>query len=514
VSGAKSSTGKPILLIDPHWPIEGHLQLCEAHVHAGPWQCWGFMITGTPLVGLGATPGVAWTFTAGGADSSDAYALRLDPKDPDRYEMDGQFVSMERRAEKFLIKEKEQVREVTETFRATRHGPVLTNKKGERFAAAVPGWSDAQAMEQFWRMNLARTAREFRAAIALDRLSYFNLMWASAEGHIGYVQLGEVPLRPPEYDWEKRVPGWTSATLYRGRVPFDRLPQVEDPPAHFLQNCNTAANVVTPGLKFTKADFPPGGLYGHHGAYRARGQRATALLGQAKKLDLDAARRIVFDTYCPPADLWVPILLAAVKEARDPPELREAAGLLQEWDRRVEADSTGATVFRFWRLACDRMANAKAGRDAFRIDDTPPLRRECLEALREAVKDLQKRYGRVAVPWGEIKRLRRGGREWPLSGDGLGRLGLDTLRATAAADLDSQHKLVIGGGQSNIGLVFLGEEPVIHAVVAYGQSNRPGSRHFADQAPLYASHKLRPVPWTEKAVRMQQTEERTIRGPR
>jgi acyl-homoserine-lactone acylase len=363
-------------------------------------------------------------------------------------------------------------------------------------------------------MNTARNAADFKAALALDRISCFNVVWASADGHIGYLQSGEVPDRPPGHDWGRPVPGWLPAMLPGSNLPVHKLPQVEDPLGGFLQNCNTAANVVTPGLKFDREDFPPGALYGHYGEYRARGQRATELLSQESRLDLESARRIVFDTQVPPADLWVPVILAAAKEAGEPADLKDAVQLLRDWDRRADRDSTGATLFRFWRLACDAMPGSHAGRDSFNVSDTPAVRKDALAALRAAVADLKKRTGALAVPWGELKRLYRAGREWPLSGDGLGRLGLDTLRATAAADLDSQHKLVIGGGQSNIGLVFLGEEPVIHAVVAYGQSNRPGSRHFADQAPLYASHKLRPVPWTEKAVRMQQTEERTIRGPR
>jgi len=42
----------------------------------------------------------------------------------------------------------------------------LTNKSGEVFAARLPGWGESRAMEQFWRMNRARTGREFKAAVA------------------------------------------------------------------------------------------------------------------------------------------------------------------------------------------------------------------------------------------------------------------------------------------------------------------------------------------------------------
>jgi acyl-homoserine lactone acylase PvdQ len=514
VAGSKSVTGRPALLIDPHWPLEGNLALYEARIRAGELDCWGYMPVGTPLPALGATAGVAWTFTAGGADSADAFALRLNPADPDEYEWDGKFERMDLRLETFRIREGAAHRDATERFRYTRHGPVMRNSAGESFAAYLPGWKHARALEQFWRMSLARNASEFKAALALDRVSYFNIVWASAEGSIGYLQAGEVPERPPGHDWQRPVPGWLPAMLPATNVPVHRLPQVENPLTGFLQNCNTAADVVTPGLKFTRDDFPPGVLYGHYGEYRARGQRITDLLSRAERIDLETARRFAFDTVVLPADLWIPLILAAVKDAGEPEELREAARLLREWDRRADRDSAGATVFRFWRLACDALPGSHAGRDSFNLSDTPQIRKDSLAALRAAVADLRKRYGRVSVPWGDVKRLYRAGREWPLSGDGLGRLGMDTLRATAADAFSPDHKLFASGGQSTLGMVFLGSRPAIHAVVAYGQSSRHESPHYADQAPLYSEHRWRPLPWEESDLLGQVSRERTVVGKR
>ena len=53
---------------------------------------------------------------------------------------------------------------------------------------------------------------------------------------------------------------------------------------------------------------------------------------------------------------------------------------------------------------------------------------DTLKAMRMAIDDLGNRYERIQVPWGSIKRLRRREKEWPLRGDGLGKLGLDAPR--------------------------------------------------------------------------------------
>jgi acyl-homoserine-lactone acylase len=505
LAGVKTASGKPMLLIDPHWMAEGHLQLYEFWLHIrGEVDTGGFALTGTPFPGLGLTAHAAWTVTAGGADSSDAYALKINPDNPHQYEFDGKWRDMDVRKETIRIRQPDgTMQEKRIEVLATRHGPILETKSGVPFAAAMGGYGRADAFDQYYKMMTARTTAEFKRAIGLNRISYFNFMWATAAGDIGFVQTGQAPLRPRGFNWEKMVPGWTSASLYRGQVPFDAHPTVENPVTGFLQNCNVAANVVTPGLTMTKDDFPPGVLFGHYGQYRARGWRATQLLTRVDKATLADGRRIAFDSYVPPADLWAPIILQAWSEheatAADQ-RLREAVKLIGSWNRRASRDSVGATVFRFWRLACHEM-DSKVGRDAFSISNTPEIRRDALAALRTAADRLHDTYGRVAVPWGEIKRLRRGDKEWPLSGDGLGKLGMDALRATAADTFNDQHKLIPRGGQCVTSIVTLTDPPTIRAVVTYGQSNKPNSKHFADQAPLFSEERFRKVPWTLEQLR-------------
>jgi acyl-homoserine-lactone acylase len=499
---SKTHAGVPMLLIDPHWPASGHLQLYEAWLHIGDeLNVGGYMLQGTPIPGLGVTPYAAWTVTAGGADSSDAYALKLNPDNPRQYEFDGRWVDMDARTESFQIRQPDgSFKTVTEEVLATRHGPVLETQSGIPFAAAFGGYEQADAINQFYRMAKARSTREFKSALAMNRLSYFNLMWATAAGDIGYVQTGLAPIRSPAFNWEKMVPGWTSASLYEGQLPFEELPSVENPPSGFIQNCNVAANVVTPGQTMKKSDFSPGVLYGHYGQYRARGNRAMRLLTEVDQATIEDGRRIAFDSYVPPADLWIPVILQAwiESEANGTPSdagLAKAIAILGTWNRYATRDSVGATLFRFWRLACHEM-KSQAGRDSFQIPKTPGVRTDSLAALRTAVQRLSELYGKIEVPWGEIKRLRRGEQEWPLSGDGLGKLGMDTLRATAGDSLNDKNRLIASGGQCVTSIVLLTDPPTIHAIVAYGQSNKPNSTHYADQAPLYSDEQLRSVPWT------------------
>ena len=47
--------------------------------------------------------------------------------------------------------------------------------------------------------------------------------------------------------------------------------------------------------------------------------------------------------------------------------------------------------------------------------------------------------------------------------------------------------------------------------IAYGQSNKPHSKHYADQAPLYSAEQFRPVPWSAEELAGQTESKRTFR---
>jgi acyl-homoserine lactone acylase PvdQ len=105
------------------------------------------MLNGTPLPGLGVSPAAAWTVTAGGADSADAYALKLNPKNPRQYEFDGIWEAMKVRRETICIRVGDDFREEKIEVLAKRHGPVLKTKTGVPFAAAFPGHDRADRIE-------------------------------------------------------------------------------------------------------------------------------------------------------------------------------------------------------------------------------------------------------------------------------------------------------------------------------------------------------------------------------
>ncbi len=63
------------------------------------------------------------------------------------------------------------------------------------------------------------------------------------------------------------------------------------------------------------------------------------------------------------------------------------------------------------------------------------------------------------------------------------------------------NRRVARTGDSWVFAVEFGREPRAYSIVAYSQSGREDSPHFADQAELFADDRMKPVAYLEEDIR-------------
>jgi acyl-homoserine-lactone acylase len=505
IGPSRTASGRPIVFIDPHWPAEGQTSWWEFHVHAGRWQAGGFALPGLPFVGLGYTDGAAWAATAGGADSADVFELRLNPKNPDQYWYDKQWRDLVVRNVTLRVKAASgKVEERHFRMRESVHGPIILEKDGRVIAGAVCGARDTSRIDQWLAMNRSQSAKELRDALRFDRAPWLNITYGTRDGHFGYIQSGSCPLRGDgPYNMLGVDDGTRSAANWRGRVPFDALPQVHDPASGWLQSCNTAANYVTDGHTLKAEDFPPGVVCGHYfpdgRTWRGRGRRCFEVMPKMQNVTLKEAEALALDTFAPAGPIWAGPLLAAYdahKQTEPDPDLsmKTMADAVRRWDFHVRKDSVGAAAFRYWRVEYAKLHPEAFGEnEAHGAPKSQAEQRDAMKALRAAADYLKKAFGASLVPWGQILRLRRGGLDLPLDGDVGFFGGIECMRATGTEKPDASGRFIFGGGQVISTVVELTDPIQARSIVPYGQSRRIESRHYADQAHLYSEGRMRPA---------------------
>ncbi|MBX3493936.1 MAG: penicillin acylase family protein, partial [Parvibaculum sp.] len=163
-------------------------------------------------------------------------------------------------------------------------------------------------------------------------------------------------------------------------------------------------------------------------------------------------------------------------------DLAEAQHILAGWDREANRESRGAAL---GVLMAEPVVRAGLmGRD-------PPA---ALDTLRDAIATLKTHHGRLDPLWGDVNRLRRGDVDLPVDG------GPDTLRAIYGR-LEADGTLTARGGDTLIMFVEWDRQGRLtsESIHQFGSATLDEtSPHYADQAPLFAEMRTRPVRFEEE----------------
>ena len=158
--------------------------------------------------------------------------------------------------------------------------------------------------------------------------------------------------------------------------------------------------------------------------------------------------------------------------------------LLARWDGNTDLDNRAAALG-----VCVLSEEWKAEQAQKPAPDIGPVYQTCLNELMSA-------FGRLDPLWSTRNRLMRGDTNIALGG------GPDVLRAIyGLAEENGQLKAVAGDGLVVYTAWDKNGKQTGGMVHNFGAaSTRPNSPHYADQAPLFAEEKFRPVALTRAAV--------------
>src|SRR5262249_44407949 len=150
-----------------------------------------------------------------------------------------------------------------------------------------------------FKINLARNADEFLAALRLYQAPTQNIAFAAKDGTIGFVNAGNLPLRKSG-DGRFPADGASGASDWTGLVPFEGWPQLFNPPAGAIVNANNT--IAGPNYPYWLGyDQGPG----------FRALRIIELLSQRQQHDVASFSSIQMDIQAIHARDLVPFLLKA-----------------------------------------------------------------------------------------------------------------------------------------------------------------------------------------------------------
>jgi penicillin amidase len=526
VDGTRSATGSPLLANDMHLGLQMPSIWYEVHLVGGGFNVEGYSFPGVPGVIVGHNEHIAWGVTNLGPDVQDLYIERTGGAHPDQYQYRDEWVNMEIREEVIEVAGQDPV---NERVQVTRHGPIITPVVEDLDQVIALRWTALEPNRLFdavLGLDRASNWEEFRAALELWAVPSQNFVYADVEGNIGYQAPGLIPVRIDRHTGLVPVPGWTGEYEWQGYIPFDELPSVYNPAAHFL---------VTANNKVVSDDYPHVLAYDFAVGHRA--ERITTLIEEQDVASIEDFRRIHADNYSIPGEIFTPYVLQIEPESF----LQERAlNELRVWDYRCDAESTGAAIFQVFyvnlventfgdELGEELMAEYLGGWTWHHIaleemiaeqnnpwfdDLTTPQREDrddvVLRSFEDALDYLGNRFGDVPHAWkwgrfhgatfvhqplgesgiGVLERIFNRG---PVSVGGSGH----TVNA-ASFDPDEPYETTRGVSQRLI--VDLSDFDNSLSTHATGQSGLPFHRHYDDMISLWQGVEYHPLLWSREEV--------------
>ncbi len=344
LSGARTTTGKPILANDPHLEFSIPSIWYMVHLKAPDLDVTGVSLPGLPGVIIGHNRRIAWGVTNLQADVQDLYGEQLDLRSG-RYAFRGGVEQA--RLERNVIGVKGG-RPVEMDQWVTRHGPVLLQDGGRAYALR---WTAAEpdGFEfPFLDIDRARDWNEFEAALARFPGPGQNFVYADIDGNIGYHAAGRLPIRPAGCRGDVPADGAAGECEWQGYIPFDDLPRAFNPPSGVIVTAN-------------QNPFPPDYKYPYNGDFAPYYRSSEIRWALAKKERWAAPEMLGIqkDVYSAFSDFLARQIVAAYDRKKKGP--REAVDLLRRWTGQMEKGTAAPMIA---ALAYEELRKAAAARAA------------------------------------------------------------------------------------------------------------------------------------------------------
>jgi penicillin amidase len=329
ISGAHTVGGQPLLSNDMHLGHQMPNLWYEAHLKCGEFDLVGVTLPGVPYVIVGHSQRIAWGFTNVGPTVEDVYLEVFNERG--QYQTPEGWREPEHRGEIIHVKGQP---DVSVDVVVTRHGPIITELVAGETRKLALRWTLYDALNTpFFEVDSAQNWDQFRRALSVWVAPSQNVVYADADGHIGYHATGQIPVRAAG-DGSLPVNGADNAHEWTGYVPFDKLPSVFDPPTGIVA---TANGRITPNGSPNLLSNEWGSPWRTERIYRVleSGKKFSPADMLALQTDIYSA----FDRFC--AEKFAYALDHAPQVSQ---RARQAGDLMRDWDGRMAAESAAATV--------------------------------------------------------------------------------------------------------------------------------------------------------------------------
>jgi penicillin amidase len=252
ISGKKTKSGKPLLSNDTHIEFAQPSVWYEAHLECPDLNIYGSFLAGVPFPALGHNLHGGWGITMFENDDADLYREKLHPDNPGQVWYKDHWEDLKIRPEIIKVKD---APDVVLNVKRSRHGYLMNEvlKETRDIKEPIALWwvyhqFPSQHASVFYNLCRAKNAADAGRAVAPLTSPGLNFMWGDTGGNIAWWAAGRLPVRPVHVDPQIILDGSTGANDPIGWLDFSQNPQILNPERGVIYTANNQPADMGTGL--------------------------------------------------------------------------------------------------------------------------------------------------------------------------------------------------------------------------------------------------------------------------
>ena len=499
-----TESGNAILYINPH--VTFYFRPEVHMVSEEGLNVYGAVTWGQFFIYQGFNEHCGWMHTSSAVDAADTYIEKISKKENGWvYEYDGKQRPLIQK--RISIKAKKGAGIQTTTINAlfTHHGPIMAKRNGQWLSVKADN-RITNGLIQCWQRTKAKGFEDFKKTLDLKGNISNNTVYADGAGNIAYWHGNRIPARDVKYDWSKAVDGSTSATEWKGYHNIKETVLSINPSNGWLQNCNSTPFTVAGNNSPEKEKYP---AYMAPDGENFRGVNAVRVLNEESKYNIDKVIKAGYDTRLSAFEVLIPVLVKAFENNTSSngslyTNLTDPVTVLKNWDFRCSETSVATTLAVEWGQKISQAINRTPGKD--QVDKTKNFAanastEELLQPLLATINDLQNKFGRWQIQWGEVNRLQRISTDIDNKFDdnkpslpvGFASAQWGMLPSFVSRTFSGTKKRYGYNGNSFVCAVEFGKRIKARSLLMGGESGNENSKHFFDQGLMYSKGQFKDV---------------------
>lgn len=535
IGAQKTKNGKVIFANDPHIGFSQPCTWYEAHIVTPDYEIYGYYLAGTPFPLLGHNRNYAYGLTMFENDDLDLFQEENNPNDESQYMTIDGFKNYNIR--KKIIKIKDST-SVTLNIKESVHGPImndlLTTLKTKNPIAMswIYTQEKNQILDAVYSLCHAKDVTDFYNKIELIHAPGLNVMYGDAKDNIAWITSGKLYKLDKSVNPNFILNGANGIDDKKEFLPYSKNPSAINPSWNYVYSSNNQPEAVD------------GYLYPGYYLPKDRAKRIDGLLAPKNNWTSTDVQKMIIDNTSSTSATIVSSFLPQIDSDKATSNEKKAYEILGKWSGSNNENDIAPTIYNKFiyhylkntfqdelgeddfaallsthilkQIIEPQIANeTSVWWDDYTTKNRKETRKEILnKSFKEAIASLEKQLGNDVSSWtwskvhtlehqhplGKVAALRSYFNVGPMEIAGSNEV-INNLAFTFSDNPIYEVK----AGPSTRRIIDFSDVENSVSILPTGQSGVPSSKHYNNQAEMYAQGKFRKMKMNKKEIEASST---------